>query len=82
MANPFLGVRISPDLDEAIAVRMKETGQSKTDIVIAALEVYLGMRPCHERLLAIEQKLAELEEFAKQSAPSSRVLRSHHETSG
>lgn len=67
MANPFLGVRISPNLDQAIAARMEETGQSRTDVVIAALEMYLNMRPCHERLLAIEQKLTELEKIARMS---------------
>ncbi len=77
MANPFLGIRISPNLDQAIATRMEETGQSKTDVVIAALEVYLNMKPCHERLVAIEQKLAEIEKLAQ----SFDGLSSHHKAS-
>lgn len=64
MANPFLGVRISPELNEAIAARMKQTGQSKSDIVIAALRSYLGMSSSQQRLEAIEQRLSALEEVA------------------
>ncbi|MEB3356506.1 MAG: hypothetical protein VKK04_07245 [Synechococcales bacterium] len=65
MANPFIGARISPELEDAIAARMRETGQSKSEVVIAALETYLGMRPCYERLAAIEERLAHLEKVAK-----------------
>lgn len=61
MANPFLGVRISPELDEAIAARVRETGQSKSDIVINALKTYLDMMPCQAKLSAIEQRLAIIE---------------------
>lgn len=64
MPNPFLGVRISPELNEAIAARMRETGQSKSDIVIAALRSYLGMPSSQERLDEIEQRLSALEEIA------------------
>ncbi|MGF1512898.1 MAG: hypothetical protein ACFB5Z_04265 [Elainellaceae cyanobacterium] len=61
MANPFIGARISPDLDRAIAARMQATGQTKSDIMIAALTLYLGMKPCQERLAAIEDKLSKIE---------------------
>lgn len=61
MANPFLGVRIPRELDQAIAERMQVTGQSKSDVVIKALKAYLGLLPCQERLAAIEQRLAALE---------------------
>jgi len=64
MANPFLGVRISPELNEAIAARMQQTGQSKSDIVIAALRSYLGMSSSQQRLEEIEQRLSALEEVA------------------
>jgi len=63
MANPFIGVRISPELNEAIAARMKQTGQSKSDVVIAALKSYLGISSSQERLEAIEQRLSALEEI-------------------
>ncbi|WP_404785393.1 hypothetical protein [Altericista sp. CCNU0014] len=65
MANPFIAVRITPELDAAIAARMRETGQSKSDVVIAALKSYLGIPPLAERLTAIEQRLAALEVFAE-----------------
>jgi len=61
MPKPFLGVRISNELNEAIATRMRETGQSRSDIAIAALQCYLGTLPCHQRLESIEQRLAALE---------------------
>lgn len=85
MPNPFLGVRIPPELDEAITARMNQTGQSKSDIVIEALKVYLGMPSCQERLAAIEQRLATLEEIAVEAmrvraAESSGQQHHHHHT--
>lgn len=61
MANPFIAVRITPDLDAAIAQRIKETGQSKSDVVIEALKTYLGILPQSHRLADIEQRLSALE---------------------
>jgi hypothetical protein len=63
MANPFIAVRITPELDAAIAARMQETGQSKSDVVIEALKSYLGIMPFTQRLTVIEQRLAALEVF-------------------
>ncbi len=65
MANPFIGVRIPPDLETAIAQRMLETGQSKSDIVIDALRTYLGLKHCEERLAEIEERLTVLESLAE-----------------
>jgi hypothetical protein len=50
MANPFIAVRITPELDAAIAARMQETGQSKSDVVIESLKSYLGIMPFTQRL--------------------------------
>ncbi|PSO50417.1 MAG: hypothetical protein BRC33_02960 [Cyanobacteria bacterium SW_9_44_58] len=61
MPNPFLGVRIPPEIEQAIIDRMKQTGQSKSEIVIAALETYLDMPSCHQRLTEVEQRLSEVE---------------------
>lgn len=78
MANPFIGVRVSPELNEAIAARMRETGQSKSDVVIAALRSYLGISSPQERLDAIEQRLLALEEMAGE-AQSSETIKQHSE---
>ncbi|MGB7439777.1 MAG: hypothetical protein WA919_01800 [Coleofasciculaceae cyanobacterium] len=64
MSNPFIGVRISQDLNEAVLARMKQTGQSKSEVVIAALKSYLGISSPQERLEVIEQRLLALEEIA------------------
>lgn len=64
MANPFIAVRITPELDAAIAERMQETGQSKSDVVIEALRSYLGIMPYTQRLDVIEQRLSALEASA------------------
>jgi hypothetical protein len=65
MANPFIAVRVTPELDAAIAARMQDTGQSKSDVVIEALKSYLGIQPFTQRLTIIEQRLAALEIFAE-----------------
>ncbi|NCJ07988.1 ribbon-helix-helix protein, CopG family [Synechococcales cyanobacterium C] len=67
MANPFIGVRIPPDLEAAIAQRMQVTGQSKSDIVIDALRTYLGLKHGEERLAEIEERLTVLESLADQA---------------
>lgn len=65
MANPFIAVRITPELDAAIAKRMEETGKSKSDVVIEALKFYLGTMPCAMRLAAIEERLSIVEALAE-----------------
>lgn len=61
MPNPFLGIRIPTDLNEALIARMQETGQSKSEVVIAALRDHLGLASHQKRLDAIEQRLSILE---------------------
>ncbi|NJL84201.1 MAG: hypothetical protein HC890_17090 [Chloroflexaceae bacterium] len=61
MPNPFVGVRIPHELNEALVARTRETGQSKSDVVITALKNYLGVASYEERLAAIEERLAVLE---------------------
>jgi predicted DNA-binding protein len=65
MPNPFLGVRIPPELEQALLERMQHTGQSKSDIVIAALKTYLELPSCHQRLTEVEERLAEVESALK-----------------
>ncbi|ERN42807.1 ribbon-helix-helix protein, copG family [Rubidibacter lacunae KORDI 51-2] len=75
MPNPFLGVRIPPELEAALAARARASGQSKSDIAIAALETYLGLPLCHERLTGIEQRLTALETMAREAC---RMQRDRH----
>jgi predicted DNA-binding protein len=65
MPNPFLGVRIPPELEEAIIDRMHKTGESKSDIVIAALKNYLELPSCHQRLTEVEERLSRVESALK-----------------
>ncbi|MBE9181727.1 CopG family transcriptional regulator [Oculatella sp. LEGE 06141] len=62
MANPFIGVRIPRELAEALDARIKQTGQSKSDFVIEALRLSLGVVPCQARLSDVERRLSALEE--------------------
>lgn len=73
MANPFIGARISPELERAIAARMEATGQTKSDVMIAALTLYLGMKPCQERLAAIEEQLSKIEDMINPAHTSHRI---------
>ena len=77
MANPFIAVRITPDLDAAIVKRIQETGQSKSDVVIEALKTYLGILPQAHRLAEIEQRLSALEATVDNPDESSDPS-SHH----
>ena len=54
--NKFIGARIPPDLEAAISTRMEETGQSRTDILLASLGEYLGVKTS-----SVEQRLSGLE---------------------
>ena len=78
MANPFLGVRIPPELEQALLARMKETGQSKSEIVISALRSYLGMMSCHERLDNVDQRLSALEKGVKEALDLMVLYRQKH----
>jgi Ribbon-helix-helix protein, copG family len=78
MANPFIAVRITPDLDAAIAKRIQETGQSKSDVVIEALKTYLGILPQAHRLAEIEQRLSALEASVDNPEESQNPSDSHH----
>ncbi|WP_196601281.1 hypothetical protein [Gloeocapsopsis dulcis] len=78
MANPFLGVRIPPELEQAILTRMKETGQSKSELVISALRSYLGMMSCHERLDNVDQRLSALEKSVREALELMVLYRQKH----
>ncbi len=61
MPNPFLGVRIPPELHEALMARVKATGQSKSDLVVEALRAYLDMADQPDKISELESRLAILE---------------------
>ncbi|EAW37324.1 ribbon-helix-helix domain-containing protein [Lyngbya sp. PCC 8106] len=61
MPNPFLGVRIPPELHEALMARVKATGQSKSDLVVEALRTYLGISHQPDKMEELESRLAILE---------------------
>ncbi len=83
MANPFLGVRIPPELHEAIANRMQATGQSKSEIVIEALKLHLGVSPPPDRLNRLEQRISALElEFRLLSLECRAIRKITHLESG
>jgi hypothetical protein len=66
MPNPFLGVRIPPELHEALMAKTETTGQSKSDIVIQALSAYLGIATQHQKLEDLETRLSKLERKLEQ----------------
>ncbi|MFM6196841.1 MAG: hypothetical protein ACKPEN_20325 [Planktothrix sp.] len=66
MPNPFLGVRIPPELHEALMAKIENTGQSKSDIVIQALSAYLGIATQHQKLEDLETRLSTLEQKLEQ----------------
>lgn len=78
MANPFIGVRIPPELEQAILARMKETGQSKSEIVISALKSHLSMMSCHEKLDNVDQRLSALEKVVKEALELMVMYRQKH----
>ncbi|MGL5081572.1 MAG: YlcI/YnfO family protein [Microcoleaceae cyanobacterium] len=75
MPNPFLGVRIPPDVHEALLARVQATGQSKSDVVVDALRAYLGMSSHQDRIGDLESRLSvlegQLEHMNQQSLPTS-----------
>ncbi|MGF1479165.1 MAG: hypothetical protein ACFB4I_06705 [Cyanophyceae cyanobacterium] len=78
MPNPFIGVRIPTELNEAMTARVHETGQSKSEIVIEALKSYLGLSSYQERLTEIEQRLSVIEAAINANAPDSLERHQDH----
>jgi predicted DNA-binding protein len=68
------GVRLPSSLIAAIEARATTTGRSKTQVVEAALEAYLGMeatptgQDVEQRLTEIEQRLANVEQRLTENA--------------
>lgn len=64
MTKPQITVRISPPLLTELNQYVKQTGTSKTDVVVSALAQYLGnaeAAPMSQRVAELEKRVAALE---------------------
>ena len=65
MASIFVGARIPPELYQKLETRMAQTGSSKSDVVLEALQTYLSQQVQEtstvQRLVSLEQRLEQLE---------------------
>jgi predicted DNA-binding protein len=65
MASIFVGVRIPPELYGKLEVRLTETGDSKSEVMIKALAAYLDYSledtSLASKVEALEQRVARME---------------------
>jgi hypothetical protein len=64
MAKSQIAVRVPPPLLAEFNQYVKQTGTSKTDVVVSAIAQYLGCAenvPFSQRVAELERRLAELE---------------------
>jgi hypothetical protein len=64
VTKPQITVRISPPLLTELNQYVKQTGTSKTDVVVSALAQYLGnaeAAPMSQRVAELEKRVAALE---------------------
>jgi hypothetical protein len=64
MGKPQIAVRIPPPLLAELNQYVKQTGTSKTDVVVSAIAQYLGCAdsvPLSQRMAELERRFAELE---------------------
>ena len=65
MASIFVGARIPPELYQKLETRMAQTGSSKSDVVLEALQTYLSQQVQEtstvQRIVNLEQRLQQLE---------------------
>lgn len=74
--KPFLSGRVPQELYNAVNARAKETGKSRTDIMIEAVCAYLGLptpttpkTAAEQRIEELEQRMAQLEEKLEKMQP-------------
>jgi hypothetical protein len=68
MTKPQISIRISSPLLTELNQYVKQTGTSKTDVVVSAIAQYLGnaeAAPMSQRVAELERKFAELEALVK-----------------
>ncbi|MUG95538.1 toxin-antitoxin system HicB family antitoxin [Scytonema sp. UIC 10036] len=64
MASPQFCVRIPPELEERLVAYAKQSGISKTKVMVDALAYYLGCAddvPLIRRVLELEERMAAIE---------------------
>ena len=72
MARSQIAVRVPPSLLAELNQYVKQTGTSKTDVVVSAIAQYLGCAdtvPLSQRMAELERRMAALE--AKEKAEAS-----------
>jgi hypothetical protein len=68
MSKPQIAIRIPPPLLAELNQYVKQSGTSKTDVVVSAIATYLGSAetvPLSQRMAEVERRLAELEGLVK-----------------
>ena len=69
MGKPQIAIRIPPLLLAELNQYVKQSGTSKTDVVVSAIATYLGSAetvPLSQRMAEVERRLAELEGLVKE----------------
>jgi siroheme synthase (precorrin-2 oxidase/ferrochelatase) len=69
--NPLLSVRIPSDLDALLEARRTETGGSRSDVAIEALEHYLRPVSVEDELPHLKRRLQQLETAMQQLTSAS-----------
>ncbi|MEL6401046.1 MAG: hypothetical protein AAFO87_12720 [Cyanobacteria bacterium J06607_6] len=64
--NPLLSVRISPELNELLEAHMEETGGTRSDVAIEALERFLRPASLDDELPHLKRRLQQLETAMQQ----------------
>ena len=70
MTKPQITVRLSPSLLTELNQYVKQTGTSKTDVVVSAIAQYLGCAetvPLNQRVAELEVKVEQLQAGMKKS---------------
>jgi hypothetical protein len=62
MANPLLSVRIPPTLDELLKQKEADSGKSRSDVTIEALQAYLNPPPPGDEVGQLKRRLAIVEQ--------------------
>jgi hypothetical protein len=69
MEKPQLAVRIPPTLLNTLNSYVKETGESKTEVVVSAIAQYIGCSdsmPLKQRMAELERQMKELRDLVKE----------------